>query len=69
MYKVCFRVNTTSNRQIGPVDVEYEAYHQFSFMNQDRHNIKVPESIMKENDLKETYNDALIMLDITERHL
>ena len=43
MYKVCFRVNSTSNRKIGPVDVEYEAYHQFRIMNNNRHNIKVPE--------------------------
>lgn len=62
-------MNSTSGRNIGPVDVEYEAYHQFRIMNHDRHNIKIPDSILKENDLKNCYDDSLFLLDMTERQL
>ncbi len=38
-------------------------------MNHERHNIKVPDSILMKNDFRESYNDVLLMLDMTERQL
>ncbi len=38
-------------------------------MNNDRHNIKLPDSILKQKDFKDSYDDALMMLEMTERQL
>ena len=38
-------------------------------MNNDRHNIKLPDSILKQKDFKDSYDDALLMLEMTERQL
>jgi hypothetical protein len=31
-------------------------------MNNDRHNIKIPDSILKQKDFKDSYDDAVMML-------
>ena len=38
-------------------------------MNNDNNPIKLPDSILKENDLKSSYDDAVFLLEMTQRQL